>query len=262
VLWKLAGLHSVPPDAASAAEHTLERLQSRAAGGWTPAPLGACMGFVATPWVEGTPLSLSGASPDLLRHLGRYVVAAAGPPLDSAEADTAFEHLEEMLYWNVWEGIGEQEAERVRAWVSGIAPSLKEAEMPRYGDGHMVPHEWLRTPGGTLLKVDADGHDLDHTAVGPQPLLWDAAGTLVEWELSPEAAHPFLEALQAAGAPRFHEEALHFYSLAYAAFRLGQCSLCAQMTGDGEEQSRLYAAAESYRRWLRRSSIGPMPCCP
>jgi hypothetical protein len=43
---------------------------------------------------------------------------------------------------------------------------------------------------------------------------------------------------------------LRFHELAYAAFRLGQTTICAQLTEDGDERSRLEMAGEGYRTTL------------
>jgi hypothetical protein len=87
--------------------------------------------------------------------------------------------------------------------------------------------------------------------VGPQPLAWDVAGALVEWGLDAATAAPLLTAYQAADGDPLPAATLTFYRQAYAAFRAGQCDLCAQMSGhDPGEQDRLWAARDRYRAVL------------
>ncbi len=251
VLWKFAGLAGAPGGAGSLAEAARARLAERAQAGWTPAPLGVALGFVATPWAEGAPLTCNGADPAVLAHIGRYLVAVAGPPLPAGEQDAALGRLREMLYWNTWEALGEAAAARTRPWGEAAAHSGQEGAPRTYGDGRLAPHEWLRTRSGQLLKVDAAGHDADHTIIGRQPLAWDVAGALVEWGLDEGAAAPLLAAYQAAGGPALRPAPLRFYRMAYAAFRTGQCALCADMLAhDPDEQARLRRAWARYRNEL------------
>jgi hypothetical protein len=245
VLWTFAGL-------ASGAEASLARLEALARGGWTVAPLDCACGFVARPWVEGKPLALEQSDAAVLGHIGRYIAATAGPAMTMAEQQASLERLREMLYWNTWESLGEAMAERTRRW-NGLAP---ERSWPAYGDGWLAPQAWVRRTDGRLIKVDCAGHSMDHTMVGSQPLAWDLAGAMVEWNLDGQTAHgeaasPLLKAFVAAGGEMLPVEALAFYRMAYAAFRLGQCVLCAG-TGDAAERRRLACAGEFYKVQLAR----------
>src|SRR5207248_1441321 len=150
--------------------------------------------------------------------------------------EAARTRLREMLYWNTWEALGEETAERTRMWCDRAFEIEGEEPSPSYGDGRMAPHEWLHLPSGRLLKMDSVGHDGDHTAVSRQPLAWDVAGALVEWGLDGEAAIPLLAAVQEAGEPTYPAALLDFYRMAYAAFRIGMTSLCAQMNGHYPEE--------------------------
>ena len=207
VLWKFAGLGCEWAGGQTAAERVLAQMRARSRTGWVAEPLGSFRGFIALPWLEGQRLHhkerYDGA---LLGHLGRYLTAAAGPALAEAEAKAATGRLREMLHANTREALGEALAER--AFASGQAAELLEPG-PAYGDGRLAPHEWVRTPDGRLLKTDCFGHDLDHTLVGKQSVLWDAAGALVEWGLAPGAAGPLLEPLRQAGI-RLEPKALRF----------------------------------------------------
>jgi hypothetical protein len=150
-----------------------------------------------------------------------------------------------MLYWNTKESLGDAAADRASAWSDRITARPRLASVPRYGDGRVAPHEWISTPHGRPIKTDCTGHDRDHTIVGPQPLAWDVAGALVEWQLD---ALPLPE-----DAPIDLVE-LPYYRAAYAAFRLGQCALCASMLQAGHaDRTRQLEAADRYRADLQRT---------
>jgi hypothetical protein len=95
-LWKYHGLSSIDEthDGAGLAHR---QLAERAASGWTLPPLGLASGFVLTAWSDGVPLTCTDRSPELLGHLGRYVLAVAGPELSAAEMEAAWGRLQECL---------------------------------------------------------------------------------------------------------------------------------------------------------------------
>lgn len=250
VLWTYAGL-AIGPDGPQTSA-AFRRLQRRAETGWTLAPLATALGFVATPWVRGQPLSLHEAQdPEVLAHLGRYIASVAGPPLSEEVRAQAASRLAEMLYWNTWEALGDNMAERTRLWSQSAQAWEQHHAAPTYGDGRLAPHEWLRTPSCTLVKTDCGGHDADHTLVGHQSVLWDLAGAVVEWNLGEDAARLLREAYQSAGGVLAPPDVLAFYQMAYCAFRVGQCALAADMLAhDPQEQARLRAAKENYQAQL------------
>lgn len=238
VLWKFEGL-------AGAAEESAARMAWLARRGWTEAPLGCALGFAARPWVDAEPLRREQCEPGLLRVIGRYIAEAAMPSDPETERRAALERLRGMLYRNVRECLGRAAAARALA-CEGLRP---EHPWPTYGDGRLGPAEWLRRSDGLLVKVDCVGHRNDHTVVGVQPVVWDLAGAMVEWGLDGDSARPLLNAFAAAGGEPPPPAALTIYRLAYAAFRLGMCVMCAGAS-DPAEQRRLGQAGEFYRRQL------------
>ncbi len=251
VLWKFVGLHTTGEAAGSAAEAAMARQDRLARAGWTVPSLGSAMGFVATPWVEGARLTPADADGAALEWMGRYLAEAAGPPLSPAEAEAAWSRLREMLYWNVWEALDEETAEETRRWADALSPP--DGPEPGYGDGRTAPYEWVRSAEGRLLKMDCTGHDLDHTTIGRQPLLWDVAGALVEWGLDAASAAPLLHPIEAALPAPLDLRRLRLYQAAYAAFRTGQAKICAGMSGgDPEEEARLWNAFNQHKSTLAR----------
>jgi hypothetical protein len=74
---------------------------------------------------------------------------------------------------------------------------------------------------------------------------------MVEWRLDNEAAQPLLSAFADAGGELPTPGTLAFYCAAYAAFRLGQCAICAG-TSSPEERRRLGRAGDLYKTQLAR----------
>lgn len=251
VLWKFAGLQDAPAGARPAFLAEAAAMARRAECGWTVAPLAAAHGFIAMPWVEGRPLRRADATCDVAAQAGRYVAAAAGPPMPAAERDAAMDRLARMLEENLAEGLSPDAARRGRAWADrlrGAGPT------PSAGDGRLAPHEW-RCRDGRLLKLDASPHDVDHTIAGRQPVAWDLAGAMVEWGLRGARARAFLDAYLAAGGVPVSPDTLAFYRLAYAAFRMGACALFAWLSADDPEEGRRQRRAEERYRRLGRQAL-------
>jgi hypothetical protein len=244
VLFKFLGLAANSPLLTSTAESAATLLHRRAEEGLAPKVLGTALGFVATEWVEGIPLGSMATPGDLAAQLGAYIAHVVGPELSAGEMTEAVDRLSDMIYVNTAEACGEEVAGKVRR----LRPS---AGCPRatYGDGHLQPYEWIRVSDGEARKVDGVGHDYDHTLVGRQPAAWDIAGATIEWALESDAAARLLQAYAAAGGPAIDDQTLAFYTVAYLAFRAGQCALAAQVH-DPYERDRLLAAYAAYRARL------------
>ena len=102
-------------------------------------------------------------------------------------------------------------------------------------DGRMMPHEWLRTDGGELLKLDAGIHGDNHFFPGPCDIAWDVAGAIVEWELQGEARERFVGEYEARSGDAVTER-LAPYLLAYTIFRMGWSKMAAlAMQGEYDE---------------------------
>lgn len=250
ILWKFEGLATFGARGLSGAEQAALQLARLAQERWTPAPLGTRAGFVATPWIDGVPCDAArNRSPELLHHLGSYIVACSGPTLTAEDEARAHERLRELLYWNTWEALGPEQAEAAGRWADRMGQP--ESNEPAYGDGRMAPWEWLLVPG-RVLKLDAAGHAYDHTAVGVQSVLWDLAGVVVEWELDGAEQAALLEAYSGRGGVQVEVERLAFYQACYAAFRAGVMHLCMGSAPDVAERARAEAAYGRYRNQLLR----------
>jgi len=129
-------------------------------------------------------------------------------------------------------------------------------QMPRCGDGSLAPHEWIKTLDGDVMKLDAGGHDLDPTWTGRQPLVWDLAGAILEWDLDPAMEEALRAAYSKAGGYPCAPLALDAYRAAYAAHRVGQVRIAHDAETDPVERSRLERAYERWRAKLARSLPG------
>lgn len=263
VLWKFAGTAMIDAGAQSSnrkitsgTAQSIDRLRALARLGWTPAPLGEAFGFVATPWAAGAVLTRSDADPALLAHVGQYVRAAALPPVSQLEQEQSFSRLSEMLYWNAREALGEVAAERARELAMRAKSAIPNGPDECYGDGRLAPHEWVRTASGQLQKLDCAGHQSDHTAIGSQPLAWDIAGAMVEWQATGDAAKTLLAAVQEGRPKHYADILLRFYRAAYAAFWLGMCAMGeGTAKSDPAELRRLQDATNLYRDALKRELL-------
>lgn len=245
-LWKFAGFTLMPSprngQMMTSAEALEAKLGALGEAGLTPRPEGHRHGWIATRWIEGRRLASGDASRRILRHVTSYIKRSSNPALPRAVEVAARLRLSEILRRNsecLLEGAERDAAKSVCA-ILEREPRL--GDFPAYGDGHLAPHEWLQDADDRIMKVDAGGHDFDHTAVGPQSVLWDVAGMMVEWRLARSAA---AEVLARIGLPAFLETALSCHVAAYSAFRAGVASLC------GAEANRDRAVA-FYGRRLRQ----------
>jgi hypothetical protein len=208
---------------------------------------------------EGGASALAGQ----IDQLGSYIAQVVGPALGHDNFAAATERLVEMIYNNTKEALGEAAANRAAGRAASYATrcvtEIRGSDgqvFAAYGDGRMHPYEWICTVDGRMAKVDGVGHDCDHTLIGPQPVMWDLAGACVEWQLTAAATRRLLAAFHAAGGPPVDDDALHFYRLAYLAWRTGQCALAAEVH-DPYEKQRLLAALAAYRRELAQLLAEP-----
>lgn len=249
VIWKFAGLGGNGEETFTKA--TLKTISRHAEQDFTVPPIGSFRGFVAMPWIQGRRLTTANAiNPAILKCIGDYILNSADRSWSHDEQIASVSRLAEMLFWNTKETLGDAAAERTRDWISAAESSQISVAS---GDGHLAPHEWVRfaSPSGSLkiFKTDSEGHDCDHTIVGSQPLLWDIAAAMTEWDLDFSAAAPLLQSIRRAQVP-IDSEALTFYLMAFAAFRMGVMSLALSQTAEGSEHVRIQNAFFFYQSKL------------
>jgi hypothetical protein len=234
-LLKFAGLGAI-------GERKLARARHLHAAGWTAEPRGLVHGLLAERWHAGARPLRRGEVPiawaaDYLR-----VRAELTAPPDSG---ASLERLLAMAERNAALALGEVAAERLGEWaprLERLSGRVRRVET----DNRMLPHEWLRLPGGRILKADALDHHAGHDLIGCQDIAWDVAGGAVE--LGFDAAD-----LAARVGPLIHPELLEFLTDAYLAFRVGQSAMSVDMSaGNVDEQRRHRRASQLYAEALRR----------
>jgi hypothetical protein len=214
-----------------------ERALCLAEAGFSAPPADAAEGFACYPFLEGRIVTAGHATAEALERLAAYCAfrrkAFATTPAAPRESS-----LGTMVWFNVAQEFGVE--------LDGKLGRL-DAEDPAIVDGRMMPHEWVRTRGGRLMKCDGASHGDDHFFPGPATdIAWGLAGAIVEWNLDPPAAEYFLQTYRAAAAdPR---PRLAPFLLAYAVFRLAYCKMAADAMRGSEEEPRLRKAYRYYRR--------------
>jgi hypothetical protein len=163
-------------------------------------------------------------------------------PTQRAEAHA---RLQCILGANASELLGDHGREAANRAIQrlGVRP---EEEYRTAGDGRMAPHEWISNGDG-LLKLDAGGHDMDHTAAGLQPVWWDIAGACVEWNLGSDLS---VAVVRAAGE-HWNAKTARFYLAAYSAFRAGIAGHACDLVAKDRPKHAYRRALAYYRKQLR-----------
>jgi hypothetical protein len=214
VLLKFAGLGSV-------GARKLEMARMLHSAGFTPEPLGLVHGFLVERWcADAEPLRVDEKP---IAEMGAYIDARARlfPSVPSSGA--SIDELILMCRRNISLALGESAAERLPDW-DARALSARVARVR--SDNKLDRVEWLRLPGGRLLKTDALDHHQAHDLIGCQDIAWDVAGAITEFNLDANE----VDQLIATSSCEVDRELLAFYRVAYCSFRLGQAALCG--TGD------------------------------
>jgi len=200
-------------------------------------------GFIAQPWVDGTPLTRRSLQPMDASRAARYLTARHA--LFPTGAPVARERFIAIL--------SEHGAEAgISAGAIAAAARRIESLPERQAficDARLAPQEWIRTPT-CLWKVDAVDHGDGFRLPGPTDAMWDFAGWLVEFE-APLSA--FDDALPGMTAEDRHAAAA--YAPVYAAVAFGDLLLSAREAADPQDRRKLLREARVYRaamrRWLR-----------
>ena len=216
-----------------------ERARKVAEAGFGPMPLEPKEGFGRYPIIAGQALTSAEVATDVLRSIGRYCAWRADA-IVANDCDNS--ELERMLRFNTHEEFGVE----LPAEVTRLA-----VVRPVIADGRMLPHKWLRTTDGKVLKVDNAIHGDEHFFPGPTDIAWDLAGAIVEWGLDARAQRALVAEYRAAAGedPR---DRLPAYLMAYATFRMGFCKMASAAMWGSYEQERLVRAYEHYRGHVER----------
>src|SRR5206468_5416318 len=115
-----------------------------------------------------------------VEEIGRYLGARARLfPADAGSGATVDE-LIAMCRRNISLAFGEEVAGRLPPWDT-VTLSARVARVRT--DNKLDRTEWLRAPGGRLLKTDGLDHHQAHDLIGCQDIAWDVAGAITEFDL-------------------------------------------------------------------------------
>lgn len=206
VLWKFVGLGAL-------AQRRIEKARLLATAGFGPRVLGEEHGFILLQWEQGEPPRSGVIDYRRLRDYIRFTATlASNEPMDT-------DRLSGMIRVNI---------DEAKLPAIDVAPPVKGDVV--WVDGRHLPHEWIGSES-QLVKTDGHDHFEDHFFPGCQPVEWDIAGSMVEFDLP---------------APVLPCRHLDFWTVAYAAFRLGYACM------GGPE---LLPLRQRYRQWLTAPTI-------
>jgi hypothetical protein len=189
-----------------------------------PDTIGCTNGWLVTRWQDD-----ARPSRPTLPELTAYLQARARLP--APQPGASLETLVTMVRRNA---------------LPGWSPDLAGLSVrPVVTDNRLAAHEWLRLPGGRLLKADGLDHHQGHDLIGCQDIGWDVAGAAVELDLSEDETEQLRAVLDVSPA------LLDFYRTAYHAFRIGAHRIsAASLAHWRDEQRRNEAAADRHAEAL------------
>ena len=215
-----------------------ERAKKLGEAGFSPKPLGQVRGFGQYEFLPGRVLTQSDLSPRIVQRLAEYCSLRK----EAFSTEESPHELETMANYN-WEcEFGEKLEDPIRL----------ETEHRVIADGRMLPHEWLFTEDGRVLKTDAVGHGDDHFFPGPCDIAWDVAGTIVEWQMDDVASAEFVDHYRVLSGDDVRER-LPEYVLAYAIFRMAWSKMAAQASAGQFDEALLM---RDYRKYREMAMVG------
>ena len=240
---------------------TTQRADALAGARWSPDPIRLRRGFLTTSWIEGTPMRQSDADASFVKYAAGYLAWLRC----HAQADNAsprgsrLDALNQMLLTNTREALGPAWLAAAESLVNGASAFTEPAVEV---DGRLQPHEWLTTRDGRWVKTDALDHHRDHFFPGPTDAAWDVAGFVIEWDLTGHDRSTFVRDYASASGDRSVESRLPFFTAAYAAFRVGYCTVAAGALAGTEDGRQFEALAMRYRDALRVTLASAQPAVP
>jgi hypothetical protein len=222
-----------------------ERAGLLADAGYGPSVTAAEAGFLGYRWVQGR---AARARRDRHRSLPFMAEYAAFRARELGADLTRPRELETMTAVNVHEALGVH-----------LPPSFElDVRTPVIVDGRMLPHEWVVTDAGALLKTDGADHGDDHFFPGPVDIAWDLAGAVIEWDLDPSERGALCAAFERASGDRVAHR-LPAYEIAYGAFRLGVATFAVR--DSIEEDAQRWRRARHYYRERLRTALDALGVC-
>ncbi len=219
----------------------LRRAEILANAGHSPEAGGISAGFIAYARLSGRPMARQDVCAEFLDHAADYV-SFRGRNFDSPARSVSFEQLLEMITFNTGGLIQREELEEYRREFED-RPAI-------HIDNRMMPHEWLAVADG-WIKTDSVDHSCDHFFPGEADPAWDLAALAAEFRLDPSGKDFLLEKYRARSHDGVSPDLLHFYEVAYLAFRIGYCGMARDATSGTPEGERFSALRSGYEVLLK-----------
>jgi hypothetical protein len=217
------------------------RAQKLAEAGFSPRAFEHVRGFGQYEFLCGRVLTREDLSPALLQRMAEYCAVRKSEFV----TDESVSDLEAMVSWN-WECEFGRKLEM---------PLELDTKHKAIVDGRMMPHEWLLTDDGRVLKTDAVSHGDDHFFPGPCDVAWDVAGAVIEWELSEAEAAEFVDQYRVLSGDDVRDR-LPEYLLAYATFRMAWSKMAAQASAGQFDEELLMRDYRKYREIASEAEKG------
>jgi hypothetical protein len=186
---------------------------------FTPEPISLVHGFLIERWRDDATPLLAGDKP--VPRIACYLGARARLFPADPKSGATVERLFEMACRNISLGCGDEMVTRLEPWRARL-DALERRVVRVRTDNRLDRCEWLRLPGGQLLKSDALDHHWGHDLIGCQDIAWDVAGAIAEFDLGSAQAAELIGATETSAGRHIDSELLEFYRIAYVAFRVGQ----------------------------------------
>jgi hypothetical protein len=217
-----------------------ERALTLSGAGFGPHAEHSGEGFVAYQFYPGVPLTILNIDRALLDHVARYCVFRVANFSSPISRHT---ELASMLKYNLEQEFG---------WTSPLDLNRLFTAQSVLVDGAMMPHEWILTSQGRLIKTDGVSHGDDHFFPGPCDITWDIAGMAIEWQLKDDATDYLVQQFWRHSGQDVSAKLL-IHKLAYCVFRLGFCKLALSAACEDLEVTRLRYAYRRYRNYAAKS---------
>jgi len=131
-----------------------------------------------------------------------------------------------------------------RAW-RWTGSSSRAADACSGCSGRLAPQEWLSDASGELVKLPETLQGYDHSAIDEQPLGWDLAGAIVEWQLDSAETRRLLRSFGAHSGLNVSTAEVAPHVQRYAEFQKVKAEFCSHGTAPAELQ-RLQAEIRHY----------------
>jgi hypothetical protein len=214
---------------------------------FSPSPLSLKNGFLQMKFIDGKPMAKVDIEESFIKRVVGYLAFVKNH--FRAEPIVSFDEMTEMISVNITEGLGKPWIEKLNIR-KRFLPGIYGRE-PVAVDGHMMPHEWIKTESG-YIKTDSIEHHSDQFFHGCQDIAWDIAGSIIEFGLNGSRKKGFVDLCKEKIDNRDLEKRIDFYIIAYLAYRLGFVTLAAVTLSGTNDGKRFLELKDLYASLLKK----------